>query len=87
MNEVSLTMSQEELRTMLEETAPGWPLFPELNRARVDTVRVKQQPAAKLLLADAQSLLDDLYPIPPTTYSLYREFRRSGTRYTYEEPY
>lgn len=87
MSSVSLSRSSQELEQILARTAPGWPLFPELEEAKRDLQATRALPPIPRLLAAAQAKLTSLYPIPQTTYTLYREFRRTGARRGYERPY
>ena len=87
MSSVSLSIPQPELIHILDETAPGQPLFPELEQARSDVDVLWNKPAARQILAAARDRMGDLYPLPQTLYALYREFRRTGARRSYERPY
>jgi hypothetical protein len=87
MSTVRLSRSPQQLKEILERTAPGWPLFPELEGARRDLPSLTQAATTRRLLASAQAKLGSLYPIPQTPYTLYREFRHTGARRGYERPY
>lgn len=87
MGAVSLAISQQDLKRILDETAPGWPLLPELFQARGTIGALEETQAAQLLLKDAREQVAKLYPIPQTTHTLYREFQRTGARPGYETPY
>jgi hypothetical protein len=87
MTSVQLRLSQQRLKQILDETAPGWPLLPELDGRNGDVATLKDGQPAQALLAAAQEHVAKLYPIPQTTYTLYREFRHIGSRPGYETPY
>lgn len=63
------------------------PLFPEFQHARQHFSRCLDQPHGQALIAEADSMLDDVEHIPQTTYSRYRAFFRSGEREPYQDPY
>ena len=87
MRPVNLTIPPEQLKRILDETAPGWPLFPELDEAKKDPAALRETPTAQMLLQAAKNLVVNLYPLPQTTYTLYREFRHTGERRGYQGPY
>jgi hypothetical protein len=87
MGSVPLVIRPRELKRVLDQTAPGWPLFPEFDQARKDIAVLQDAASARGLGGAIETLLAGLYPIPQTTYTLYRRFRRIGERRSYEHPY
>jgi len=87
MSSVSLSRTPHQLKAILEKCKPGWSLFPELEEAKRDVPATLALSPTPRLLAAAQAKLASLYPIPGTTYTLYREFRHTGARRGYEGPY
>jgi hypothetical protein len=87
MSSVSLSHTPHQIKAILERCKPGWSLFPELEEAKRDLPAALALPPTPRLLAAAQAKLAARYPIPGTTYTLYREFRRVGERRGYEGPY
>ena len=87
MSSVSLSRTPHQIRAILEKCKPGWSLFPELEGAKRDVPATLALSPTPRLLAAAQAKLASLYPIPGTTYTLYREFRHIGARRGYESPY
>lgn len=78
MYEDSIAISEKELRTLLEETKPGAPLLPELDQAMTNTAALRQAPQTQLILQASTGFVADIEAIPQITYSLYREYQRSG---------
>jgi Heparinase II/III-like protein len=62
-------------------------MFPELASARSNRKRLARSPLAREFMKRAAPMLAELYPIPETTYSLFREYVRDGNRVHYEMPY
>ncbi len=62
-------------------------MFPEMARARRKRKSLARSPLAREFLKRAAPLLQELYPIPETTYSLFREYMRNGNRAHYQAPY
>jgi hypothetical protein len=87
MSSVSLSRTPHQIKAILEKCKPGWSLFPELEDAKRDLRATLALSPTPRLLATAQAKLPSLYPIPGTTYTLYREFRHIGARRRYERPY
>ncbi|MBN1639853.1 MAG: heparinase II/III family protein [Anaerolineae bacterium] len=76
-----------EILAVLERTAPGWALYPELDAARADPERLGERMAAQWYVRGVRRRSGGYYPIPQTTYTLYGEFERTGQRSGYEDPY
>jgi hypothetical protein len=74
----SISIPTEDLAKILAETSPGDPLLPELDRAQLQRPASRELPASRSLLAISQGLVADIGAIPQTTYSLYREYGRTG---------
>lgn len=62
-------------------------IFPELTRALKNRKRFLKSAPVNLARKALASLPDDPYPIPGPTYSMYRDFIRSGNRQRYESLY
>ncbi len=70
-----------------QQLVPGAPNFPELEQARVDISRLRQQPQVQAVLAASAPCLEGVAQIPLTGYTSYRLFRRTGDRREFETPY
>lgn len=75
------TPAAAEIEAMLRTAGPV-SLFPELDAA--DPQALLETPSGRALFEWAQTILDE---IPQLTYSLYRTFRRTGTRVEFDTPY
>lgn len=73
-----------QIRQMLVPDAPN---FPELEQARADIPRLRQQPQVQAVLAATAAFLEGVSQIPQTGYTSYRLFRRTGDRREFETPY
>ncbi len=62
-------------------------VFPELARARKRRRALARSKVGLQLLKKLRPILKTLYPIPETTYTLYRQYARSGDRARFERPY
>jgi len=69
--------SKDQLRRWLATPAPTANLRDQ----------IRQSPTTPALLEAIQQEISDVSDIPALTYTLYREFERSGVRATYENPY
>ena len=67
----------ESIRTLPGLDQPPDPLIDQ----------IRQSPGSPVVLEYLRRVVPDLSPIPQTTYTLYREFERNGTRSGYQQPY
>lgn len=74
----------DELQRLL---SPAEPHLPELARYRADPQQLVRTPQAQHVLGKTEPLMATIDQIPPTTYTLYRQFVRNGDRKRYEGPY
>lgn len=79
----SIAVPEAELSDILDETQPGDPLFPELDHIQA----ARETPPAELMLHATEDYLPDIEHIPQITYSLYREYRRTGYWQNYGRTY
>jgi hypothetical protein len=86
MSDLSIAVPRDELETLLTETG-GAPLFPELEAARTDRDALRARASTQAVLEATAPVLENVDAIPQTTYTLYREFQRTGERYSYQNPF
>lgn len=87
MHNIKIAQNPDALASMLSSTDGQGTLLPELERARQDLDALRDKPSTREVLRATEGVLSDLEHIPQTTYTVYREFRRTGERYSYQEPY
>ncbi len=79
--------TQAELIELLGTPMPPGALIPELIAIARDPGAARHLPGTRLVLDVLAPYLDDIEHMPLTTYTLYREFGRTGERRTYQEPH
>jgi hypothetical protein len=84
---LELQRTSAELAELLATPMPAKALIPELIAIARDPSAAVDLPGTKLVLDVLAPYLDDIEHTPQTTYTLYREFRRTGERRTYQEPH
>ncbi len=62
-------------------------MFPELARAAKRRRALARSRLGRKLLKKLRPILKALYPLPETTYTLYRQYARNGDRGRFEGPY
>jgi hypothetical protein len=82
-----MVKTEEELIELLGEPVAPELLVPELIATARDPAAARELPGATLVREVLAPYLADIEHMPLTTYTLYREFRRSGERRTYQEPH
>ena len=83
MSDVSIAVPQDQLEALLAQTdEPA--LLPELEAARADRDALLAKASTQAVMDATEDILPDTEVIPQTTYTLYREFRRTGERYSYQ---
>jgi len=83
----TLHKNSRELADLLERTPLPPSLVPDLIQIARDPGAARNLPGAELVLALTAPSLSDPGTIPLTTYTLYREFQRTGERRGYQGPY
>lgn len=87
MRKLELRKSKDELLALLDPDMTAESLVPDLLDIAHHPERFRESPGAKLVLEVAAPFLADIEKIPLTTYTLYREFQRTGERRGYQAPY
>lgn len=80
-------LSSDELKRILTQADSAPSLLPELDEAREDIGALRKTLNTRMVVEAAEELLAEAEQIPQTTYTLYREFQRTGGRRGYERPY
>ncbi len=86
MSDVSIAVPRDKLEALLTQGA-GRALLPELESARADRAALQAGASTRAVLDATEAFLEDVDSIPQTPYTLYREFRRTGERYSYQNPF
>ncbi|MFN2157748.1 MAG: hypothetical protein ACK2UX_21155, partial [Anaerolineae bacterium] len=82
-----MVKTEEELIELLGKPVAAELLVPELIAIARDPAAARELPGATLVREVLAPYVADIEHMPLTTYTLYREFRRSGERRTYQEPH
>ena len=82
-----LAKSQAELAALLRRAAPPPSLIPDLVEIARDPGAARGLAGAELVRKITASPREDIRNWPQMTYTLYREFRKTGERRGYEAPY
>ena len=85
--QAQLARSQAELAALLGGTEPPPSLIPDLVEIAHDPDAVCDRPGTRLVLQIAAPFREDIHNWAQTTYTLYREFRRTGERRSYQDPH
>ena len=81
---VSLRLTEAQLES-LRHSHTSW--FPELEAAQSDPHKLRETPAAQVILAHTELCMEGIETIPHTTYTAFRDFIRNGDRRSYQTPY